>query len=273
MKSTKKQCLKLLWKTLGWVAGLVFILIIWTILANTYYKDHTKDGHVVLPDIIACFKGLGEVLSKGEDWKAIGIAFGQNLCCFIGSLVLSVGFVVVGRYWKPWNYFMMPIITFIRSIPTVIVIVLITVFLVPALWLVPVVTAFFIVFPIIYDSINRAVIFVNKKYMMVAKVFKVSKKTQLINIYLPSVINNIFTGLILTFGLTFKVLIASQVIQTGISPGYESIGLFITKEVASGNYAQVVAWGMILVFFSVVIEALLILLNRVCCPSRYKVNG
>jgi ABC-type molybdate transport system permease subunit len=70
---------------------------------------------------------------------------------------------------------MLPFVTLSRTLPTAILMALIAVFLLPCIFLVPVTVAFFVVFPMMYESITNAVNNVGKKQIEMANIFKVSK--------------------------------------------------------------------------------------------------
>jgi ABC-type nitrate/sulfonate/bicarbonate transport system permease component len=70
---------------------------------------------------------------------------------------------------------MLPFVTLARSLPTAVLMCLIAVFLVPVMPLVPIVVAFFIIFPMLYQGINTAINNVNKKQIEMLNAFNVSK--------------------------------------------------------------------------------------------------
>lgn len=259
---------KILWSTLAWIVGLAIIFIIWTILAATVYK---KGG--VLPNVGKCFTAFGEQLAKGTSWAAMGIAFGQTLACFIGCLMLATGCVLLTRYFKKFEIFLMPFITLSRALPTQIIMILIAVWAINILWLVPIIVAFFIIFPMMYEGINNAFNNINKHQIEMANVFKVSKWNQFRQLYLPIALPYIFSAMVAAFGLTFKVTIASQYVQTTINngdPSFSSIGIIIRDAMKKGQYDTLVAWGMITIMISLVCELIIKEIGRICMPHKYK---
>jgi NitT/TauT family transport system permease protein len=164
------------------------------------------------------------------------------MACFIGSFILALGFVIFGRLHKWVTYIMSPFITLFRALPTAVLMVLIAVVLIPVLPLVPIVVAFFIIFPMLYEGMNGAINNVDKKNLEMANVFNVSKHNQIRNIYIPAILPYIFSSFVAAFGLTFKITIASQMVQSFITvhPDYPSIGMIIASNI-NGNYAVIIA--------------------------------
>jgi NitT/TauT family transport system permease protein len=166
------------------------------------------------------------------------------LACLLLAFILSGGFAILSRYSKLVQYLMMPFVTLARALPTAVLMILIAVFLVPVPALVPIFVSFFVIFPMLYEGINNAVDNIDHKRIEMANVFNVSKWEQFKNIYLPSATPYIFSSLIAGFGLSFKIAIASQLVQTvitKINPDYPSIGMIIAQVLNQGNYAEVIA--------------------------------
>jgi ABC-type nitrate/sulfonate/bicarbonate transport system permease component len=95
----------------------------------------------------------------------------------------------------------------------------------------------------LYEGMNGAINNVDKKNIEMATIFNVSKKNQIKYIYIPAILPYIFSSFVAAFGLTFKITIASQMVQqivVGGDPGYPSIGIIIFKAV-NGQYDIVIA--------------------------------
>jgi NitT/TauT family transport system permease protein len=69
----------------------------------------------------------------------------------------------------------MPLVTLARALPTAVLMVLIAIFLVPVPALVPIIVAFFVIFPMLYEGINNAIDNIDHKRIEMATVFNVSK--------------------------------------------------------------------------------------------------
>jgi ABC-type nitrate/sulfonate/bicarbonate transport system permease component len=125
----------------------------------------------------------------------------------------------------------------------------------------------------LYEGINNAIDNIDRKRIEMATVFHVSKWEQFKNIYLPAATPYIFSSLIAGFGLSFKIAIASQLVQTvvtKIDPNYPSIGMIIAALLKQNNYAEVIGWGMVAILLSLIMELCIKEIARICMPSKYK---
>jgi ABC-type nitrate/sulfonate/bicarbonate transport system permease component len=125
----------------------------------------------------------------------------------------------------------------------------------------------------LYEGINNAIDNIDSKRIEMATVFNVSKWEQFKNIYLPAATPYLFSSLIAGFGLSFKIAIASQLVQTvitNINPNYPSIGMIIASLLKQNDYAQVIGWGMIAIILSLVMELVIKEIGRICMPFKYK---
>jgi NitT/TauT family transport system permease protein len=98
-----------------------------------------------------------------------------------------------------------------------------------------------IVFPMTIESLTNAMDNVDTKLIEMANVFNVKKVHQIKTIYLPSITPYIFSTLIAGLGLTFKVVLASQVFNNGADPGYASIGYILINANKNGDFNIIIA--------------------------------
>jgi hypothetical protein len=54
----------------------------------------------------------------------------------------------------------------------------------------------------------------------------------------------------------------------GVDPGYPSIGIIIASAI-SGQYDIVIAWGMIAILISLIMELIIKEIGRICMPFKY----
>ncbi|MDR2823523.1 MAG: ABC transporter permease subunit [Mycoplasmataceae bacterium] len=261
MKAKKDLTSHIGWRFLWWMVGLVIIILIWTILALTAFKHNHK-----LPDPIMALSTVFQELGKGHSWGAIWIAIAQALAAFLGSFLIASGLIIWSRYHHIVKYVIQPFIVLGRSLPTLALQILIATFC--PLWLVSIVIPFMIVFPMTIESLTNAVDNVDVKLLEMANVFNVSRMDQIKKVYLPSITPYAFSTLIAGFGLTFKVVLASQVLNNGV-PGYDSIGFIMVNANNNGHFDIIIAWAIIAITISLCFELILKSMGRICMPWRY----
>jgi NitT/TauT family transport system permease protein len=202
-------------------------------------------------------------LGKGHSWGAIWIAIAQALAAFLGSFLIASGLIIWSRYHHIVKYVIQPFIVLGRSLPTLALQILIATFC--PLWLVSIVIPFMIVFPMTIESLTNAVDNVDVKLLEMANVFNVSRMDQIKKVYLPSITPYAFSTLIAGFGLTFKVVLASQVLNNGV-PGYDSIGFIMVNANNNGHFDIIIAWAIIAITISLCFELILKSMGRICMP-------
>ena len=285
----------IIWFTLAWFAGLSLIFAIWAIMGAT-----VEGASFHMPSIGETFSGMGAIFSQtslsfipdtspaysqvGQEWAAIGIALGQTLFCFLIAFILGALIALASQFSKIIQYFIWPFATLTRALPTAVLMAVITALIAPGsaiVWLIPVIVAFFVLFPMIYEGLSNSINNVSKKSLEMANVFNVSKWQQFKSISLRAMAPYIFSTIIAGFGLTFKIVLASQLVSialVNVVPNYPSVGQMIGLTVnqamsVSGGGVEcgiVLAWGIIAILISLIIELIIKEISRLCMPHKYR---
>ena len=126
---------------------------------------------------------------------------------------------------------------------------------------VPIVVGILILFPILYESILGGIKNVDKNLLKMSKVFKVPTKRVVRDIYIPSIYYSISSNIPSYMGLTFKVIIAGEVLsQESLSIGGE---IFINKIYLESS--NIFAWIIVVIVLNYFLEkGLKTINNRVC---------
>lgn len=130
----------------------------------------------------------------------------------------------------------------------------------------PLVVAFLVVFPLVYENIYAAFENVDKNLLVMADTFKVKKIRQIGGIYIPAILPYVFSSVIAGFGLNIKVIISAEVL--GIST--VSVGYMILSAKQADDFASSFAWLVIAVVLSFGCEAVLKIISRFCMPFKYR---
>ena len=132
------------------------------------------------------------------------------LITFALSFLLAFIIGISAGIFQAIRYILIPIINFIRTIPTIPLI------LVAIIWFnnntVPIFVSMLVIFPIMYDSITNGIINVDKKLIEMSMSYNVSLKTQIINLYIPYIKPYIFTGISQSMGITWKSILAAEIL-------------------------------------------------------------
>lgn len=141
--------------------------------------------------------------------------------------------------------------SFLRTIPTISVIIL------ALIWLgrnnAPYLIGFLVIFPILYDAVVNGLYGVDNKLLELANVYKFTRKTKIIKIYLPSIMENLLLSFKQTLGLNLKVMVMSEV----LSQSRFGVGSRILIEKINLNTSGVFAWTIILIIIVLVIDKII----------------
>ena len=236
--------------------ALAIALSIWAIWAAV------KDMPYLLPSpkaTLAVFFTLG---GSGEFWLDVLSTLGRTALCFVISFVLALALAVLGGFFEPFNRVMLPIVSVLRSAPTVAAILVIYAFTdKKAMTLV---VGFLVAFPILYSAFYSAIKGVDGDLLAMAKAFEVRKRDKITMIYLPSIAPTLFDTGRATLSLTLKVVVSGEII-TNLAG---SIGHSIQISYASFEIERLLAWTLVAIVFSFVLEGVVSILKKVWEATR-----
>ena len=214
------------------------------------------DGHeVIIPSIKSTILSLITITTDKSFVSIMCATLLRSLISFLISFTLALGLGVIGSISMTVYNLMIPMLAFLKAVPTMAVIML------ALIWLsndsAPVLIGFIIVFPILYESVLAGVLNVNPKIVEMARLYKVKKWTVIKDIYIPNILMNVNGVVSSALGLNLKVVIAGEVLG---QPKY-SIGSALQLEKMYLNTSGVFAWIIIIVISVVILEKLIKLLN------------
>jgi NitT/TauT family transport system permease protein len=222
--------------------AIAFLIMLWFLLA---YKVNSE---VIIPTPESTMKSLFEIVTTAEFVKIVSATLMRIVVSFIISLSCALVLGLAASLNKIMYNFMIPILTLLKSVPTMGIIIL------ALIWLsndnAPIFIGIIMVFPILYESVLAGVINVDKKLLEMAKLFGVRRQTIIKDIYAPSILMNVNGVINSALGLGFKVVIASEVLG---QPKY-SIGTSLQLEKMYLNTSAVFAWIIIIVVLTVIFE-------------------
>lgn len=176
---------------------------------------------------------------------------------FIAAFVPALIFGILSRF-VPFVYRFMELVSgFIRSIPTV-AIILIALLLLPVSYT-PVIICYFVVFPVLYTNISEGLQNVDEKLLEMAHIYKFSNEKIIRNIYIPSLKPYIIAGSRSALGLNFKVMVTAEVFNF---INHETIGAQMYMHKIQIDLAGIIAWALVVVFISIMFDLLIKIIFR-----------
>lgn len=232
------------------LAAFALILAVWAIAA------YAADLPLVLPTPAETFGELGRILSGAEFWIAAGLSLFRALRSFLYAALLGALFAALSAKIPTVEKIADPIVSVLRSVPTM------SIILIVILWIgsktAPVLIAFLITFPIMYQGFLGAVKSVDAGLVEMADVYKLKTRDKIAKIYLPAVLEPSLTVMKSTISLSLKIVIAAEV----MAQTRESIGLYMQRAMTTFETAELVAWTVAAVVLSYFLELAVLIIRK-----------
>ena len=186
----------LLWS----VAALAFLWAAW-LLAHILVKND-----YLVPSFSSAMKKVGEYLKDGAFWNAFFNTFLRTLTAFFISFFGAAVLATAAYLLPSLGHFLSPLVSVMRSLPTMAVILIILVWTTPVQ--APVAVAFLALFPLLYSGIFSALKQVDGKLVEMSK------------IYLPSAAPYVLREAAAALSFSLKLTVSAEVLANT----YQSIG-------------------------------------------------
>ena len=213
-KETRKwNALQTVWKNV-WqtAAALLFILLIWGVAHVAVGND------LLVPSVRDCLKEIERLLTNGSFWRAFFHTFLRVLYAFGVSFVLSLILAFVSYLLPTFGRFLSPIVSMIRSLPTLAVLLILLVWAGAAK--APIIVAFLSLFPMLYAGMSAALFQVDNELLEMSRVYRVPLKRQILDLYLPSMSPYVLREAGAAFSFSLKLVVSAEVLANT----YKSLG-------------------------------------------------
>lgn len=191
-------------KIIPYICSFVLLFIVWWIASVLINSD------LILPSPQKVFDtGLHLLVTKAF-WKSFGLTLCRIFLAFFISTVLGFAAGYVFSLCSFVKHFFEPYITILQVTPVVALILIVNFWF--KSYTVPVVIAVLMTLPIMTNAVYNGFMCVDSKILQMTEVYKLSKVKIFFKVKLPSAKPSVFMGLNSIFGLTWKVVIAGEVL-------------------------------------------------------------
>jgi len=222
--------------------GVILIVIIWHLVYLVVQKDY------LVPSVFETFKRFILLFFDMNSILNIVITLYRMIVSFFISFTFAIIFGTLAGKSESLEHLFNPFVNVFRSTPTM------SIILLSLIWLGSEGTAIFvcvlIVFPIVYENILIGIKSVDKKYLEMAKIYKLTKYKILKNIYIPSIKPFILSSISLGLGLNLKVLIAAEV----LSQPNLGIGSRLYNSKIAIDTEGIFAWSIVVILVTSLVE-------------------
>lgn len=232
-------------------AVVLFWLALWALLSFTVASP------LLLPSPLEACKALLTLVASSAFYTDSAATF---LRCFAGILLSSVFGVLTAALSYVSKTFRAVIslpVNFLKAVPVMAVIIYGLILLTSGN--VPVLACFLMCYPIVHTNILAGLDYIDRELLEMGKLYDFSRRTELYHIYLPSLLPQIKASVSLMAGLSWKSVIAAEVLSVPAS----SMGYRLLEAKIYIETDMLFAWIIAIVALSLVFEhAIKALLER-----------
>lgn len=226
-----------------WISA-ALLIVGWAVAAKA------MNNEVILPSPVSALRSLVDIM-KGKNFTRLLIATLSRSCIsFLISVMSAIVLGTLAGLSRRMRQMLLPAVSVLKSVPTMAVIIL------ALIWLdsdrAPILIGVILVFPVLYESVVEGMLNVDQKLIQMARLYSVSIKNVISDIYIPTVFSYLASVMGAALGLTLKAVIAGEVLG---QPRY-SIGGSLQMEKMYLNTAGVFAWIIIVVGLSSILESM-----------------
>jgi len=221
------------------------ILVIWKVLAGVVGAD------IILPPPEAAAGKLLSLFSTPSFWSAVGYTVIRGIAGFLLSFLFGTIIGIAAGMSSFFRALVRPVLQIIRSTPVMAVI------LIAVMWFtsdaVPIFVAFLMSFPIVCQNVIEGIGGVDSRLLEMASVYRISSRDVLIHVSIPAIVPYLTAAATATLGLTWKVVIAAEVLSLPL----HAVGTGMQFAQINLEAAEVFAWTIVAVLLSFLSERLM----------------
>lgn len=229
----------------GPVKGALIVLF-WLFLWQLAYWGVGRD--VILPSPVNTFSTLGQMIIEQSFYQDVSATMLRVLSGIVISFASGL-IAAVAAYLIPLLKDVLGFaVQILKSTPVMAVIIF------ALLWLssdnVPIFVCFLMCYPIVYTNVLSGLESLNREYIEMSQVYHLRKRDMIHFIYIPFVAPHIKSALSLTTGLSWKTVVAAEVLSSPrFSMGYNLLNAKVYLETES-----LFAWIIAIVSLSMIFE-------------------
>ena len=228
--------------------GILFVIALWFLVSACF---DINGG--IFPSPIATFSRFAELLTDPYSYQCLGYTFFRMLVGFAISFLIALVVGIFAGNHESFYMFLKPLMTVIKSIPTVAVVFLFVVLVAPKN--APIFVVIIICFPILYEAIAGGIRKVDPDLVQASEVDGAGYFKRVLLVKLPLSIPYIVVGIASSFSLSFKIEIMAEVITGYTKNGLGSVIRFVQQEDPT-NLVSVFAYSLFAIIFMLLITLL-----------------
>ena len=224
------------------LAGIILIVAVWEFAARNVGSNN------ILPGPLLCIKTLVGLITETDFYRNLGLTLLRGLTGFALALSFSLIIGIPSGLNRKTGAFFSPILVTIRSTPVI------SIILLAIIWFrvesVPVFIGFLTMFPILTTNLSSGLKDVDPGLIVMARVYRVNNWRILKDVYLPSILPFLFSGLLTAAGFGWRAVIIGEVLS---QPKF-GIGSMMQDAQSYLLVAELISWTMVAVAVGFIFE-------------------
>lgn len=238
MKNKENRTLNLILTVLP----LALIVLIWAKSAQVI------DNKYILPSVKSTVEEFVLLFNNSEFYLSFFFTFLRSFTAFAISFAISFILAIITAKIRYVRSAVMPIISVMRSLPTIAVVLLL--YFWTTAKIAPVIVTMLVVLPTLFTHIDGAISSLDKTVSEAGRVDGANEINVLIKIELPMILDNILIAIGSGIALSFKLMVAAEVIAQ--TP--EALGFMLNSAKVYFQTAKMIAIVVCAVVFGVITE-------------------
>ena len=227
------------------VAGILIIVLLITIIGLI------KDNQVVFPSAIDILGSFFELFKDGKTYLFIGTTVLDFLIVIIVSSILGLGLGILSGFSDISKGLLKPFIICARSLPMVIIIVIIMLTIPNDNYrYVPIISTTIALIPILYESTCEGIRRIDSSYNDVWKLNSKLNMKVITHVHLPLISGYLKQAFVTAIGLGIKMIVTTEYIA-GVR---NTIGFAVFDSKSVVEYNKVYAYALMLILIVVLLE-------------------
>lgn len=232
------------------LATVAVLFLVWVVGARRMASA------IILPGPIAVLAAVAAEVRAPQFWTAVAATLLRGMIALGVAMALGIPLGIAAGRRDRWERALRPVAVAMRSVP------FISIILLAVIWLesssVPVFVALLMTLPLVYDSTRSGVASIDAHLAEMVHLFRVNAWRRVLDVWLPGARRAIQGGVQTASGITWKVIVAAEVIsvpRAGIGSRMGEARLFLETE-------RVLAWTLVLIGVSALADRLIVVLAR-----------
>jgi len=239
----------------------IFILLFWLVVWHV--ASLVVGRELILPSPLRAFESLADLVMTASFYRDVATTISR---CIIGmTLSFATGLIAAlfaYRFSVVRSIMSLPVLVFKATPVMAIILIILLSFRTSN---VPVVVCFLMCFPVVYTNLLAGFDNIEKNHIELIKFYRLNTTDKVRFVYMPSVMPQISTSLNLIAGLSWKTVVAAEVLAApAVSMGYN---LFLSKVFLQTS--NLFAWIIAIVCLSLVFEKTIKYALKVFLPKNY----